>query len=71
MKSQIGESLGCEKSEWGFYKVGMAGKTNVPGVFAAGDIMLQAHSVLNAASAGQMAGAFAVAELLGEDFHNI
>lgn len=70
-KSSIGESLGCEKNEMGLYKVNPMGKTTADGVFAAGDIMIAAHSVLNAAAAGQMAGAGAVFELLNEEFrHN-
>lgn len=67
-KSNIGESLGCEKDEMGFYRLGLMGKTTVEGVFAAGDIMTPSHSVLGAAAAGQMAGAGAVFELLHEAF---
>jgi thioredoxin reductase len=68
MKSSIGEELGCEKDEIGFFKVTKQGKTNIHGVFAAGDIMSMQHSVLGAASNGQIAGSFAVIELVNEDF---
>jgi len=64
MKSAIGETLGCEKNEMGFYKVDEMRRTTVPGVFAGGDIMSMAHSVAGAMAAGQMAGAGAVMELV-------
>lgn len=67
-KSSIGEQLGCEKTEMGFYQVNPFGKTTVGGVFAAGDIMTGNHSVLGAAAAGQLAGAGIVSELLNEIF---
>lgn len=69
LKSNIGESLGCEKTEMGFYKLKEMNKTTVEGVFAAGDIIFPQHSVLNAAAAGQMAGAAAVFELVHEELH--
>jgi thioredoxin reductase len=68
MKAPLGESLGCEKTEMGLYKVAELGKTTVPGVFAAGDIMTMLQSVLGAASLGQAAGAGTANELLIEDF---
>lgn len=68
IKSSLGASLGCEWTEMGFYKVGMKYETTVPGVFAAGDASTMMHSVLMASSAGSMAGAAAVHEILAEDF---
>lgn len=69
LKSSLGISLGCELTELGFYKVGMKYETTVPGVFAAGDASTMMHSVLVASSAGSMAGAAAVHEILAEEFH--
>ncbi|TGL64183.1 NAD(P)/FAD-dependent oxidoreductase [Leptospira sarikeiensis] len=66
LKSQIGENLGCEKDQFGFYKVADRGKTNIEGVFACGDNVSPAHSVLLAAASGGMAGAGVVHELLNE-----
>lgn len=70
LKSQIGASLGCEKNEFGFYKVNERGGTTVPGVFACGDNMSMAHSVLLAAASGVTAGANIVWELLNEKLHS-
>ncbi len=69
MKSQIGESLGCERNDFGFYKVNERNGTNVPGVYACGDNMSMAHSVLLAAASGVTAGANIVWELLNEKLH--
>lgn len=66
MKSNIGSELGCKKNNFGFYEVDMRGATSVPGVFAAGDGVSMAHSVLLAAGSGVLAGAGAVSELLSE-----
>lgn len=66
MKSQIGESLGCERTDLGFYKVNERNRTSVPGVYACGDNMSMAHSVLLAAASGVTAGASVVFELLHE-----
>ncbi len=65
-KSQIGELLGCEKNDFGFYKVNERGGTSVSGVYACGDNMNMAHSVLLAAASGATAGASVVWELLNE-----
>ena len=67
LKSNIGESLGCEKNEFGFYKVNERNQTNVSGIYACGDNMSMAHSVLLAAASGLMAGSVASAELLHEN----
>ncbi len=67
LKSDFGETLGCEKNEFGFYKVNERYQTTAPGVFACGDNMSMAHSVLLAAASGVMAGSIASAELLHEN----
>lgn len=69
MKSDFGESLGCEKTEMGIFKVKDQGRASIDGVFVAGDISTMAHSVLHAAALGQLAGAGAVSDLLNEDFN--
>lgn len=66
LKSQIGELLGCERTEFGFYKVNERNQTTVSGVYACGDNMSMAHSVLLAAASGVTAGANVVYELLSE-----
>jgi thioredoxin reductase len=68
MKSHIGESLGCEKNEKGLYKVDEGNRTNVPGVYAAGDSITMQHAVVGALSTGQWAGATASQDLLNEAF---
>lgn len=68
MKSDLGDILGCEKTEFGVLKVSQRNETTVPGVFAAGDIMGMAHTVLLSAAAGNMAGAAAISSILSEDF---
>lgn len=66
LKSTIGESLGCAKTELGFYQVAFTGETTVKGVFAAGDNTSMMHSVLAASAAGAMAGSMISAELTSE-----
>lgn len=68
LKSQIGTNLGCEKTDFGFYKIDAFFKTTIFGVFAAGDIVTPMHSVLASAASGQVAGAAAVSEILHEEF---
>ncbi|TGK26004.1 NAD(P)/FAD-dependent oxidoreductase [Leptospira stimsonii] len=68
LKSRIGESLGCERNQFGFYKVNERGATSVEGVFACGDNVSPAHSVLLASASGATAGAGVVSALLGEEF---
>lgn len=68
--SHLGEELGCQLSPTGWYEVDNTGKTNVPGVYAAGDISgMQGMSVINSAAGGSMAGARIGAELLHENFN--
>jgi thioredoxin reductase len=68
MKSDVGESLGCEKNEKGLYKVDEGNRTNVPGVYAGGDSITMQHAVVGALSTGQWAGATAAQDLLNEAF---
>jgi thioredoxin reductase len=68
MKSEVGESLGCEKDERGLYKVDEGNRTSVPGVYAGGDSITMQHAVVGALSTGQWAGATAAQDLLIEEF---
>ncbi|HXT01325.1 MAG TPA: NAD(P)/FAD-dependent oxidoreductase [Elusimicrobiota bacterium] len=68
IKSDIGERLGCERNEKGLYKVDEGNRTNVPGVYAAGDSITMQQSVVGALSTGQWAGATASQDLLNEAF---
>lgn len=68
LRSDLGMKLGCELTEMGIYKVDEMGRTNVKGVYAAGDISNMRHSVLNACSLGQLAAAAANGEILSERF---
>ena len=69
-KSDLGERLGCEKTEEGFYKVEEFGRTTVPGVFAAGDNMSRRQSVLHACGMGAVAASTVVSELLNEELND-
>lgn len=65
--SDIGDSLGCKKTHFGLYEVNELGATSVPGVFAAGDNMAMAQSVLLSCAAGVKAGMGALQQLLMEE----
>ncbi|WP_276089335.1 NAD(P)/FAD-dependent oxidoreductase [Pedobacter sp. JY14-1] len=60
----IPQQLGCAMTEQGFIQVDDFQKTNVPGVFAAGDCTTMMRSVAAAVSGGGKAGAFVNHELI-------
>ncbi|MGV3527006.1 MAG: NAD(P)/FAD-dependent oxidoreductase [Candidatus Sericytochromatia bacterium] len=63
--AQIGEALGCQVTEFGWYEVDAFCQTSVPGVYAAGDIAgMRGQSVLNSAASGSMAASRIVADIL-------
>ncbi|MCD0469334.1 NAD(P)/FAD-dependent oxidoreductase [Flavobacterium sp. JAS] len=62
------ETLGCELTQQGLIKVDAFQKTNIPGVFASGDSVIQARSVAMAVSSGSFAGASINKELIEESF---
>ncbi len=66
LKSSIGESLGCAKTDLGLYQVDMKNETTVKGIFACGDNMSLAQSVLLASASGVLAGGGAIASLLAD-----
>ncbi|WP_433463740.1 NAD(P)/FAD-dependent oxidoreductase [Spirillospora sp. CA-128828] len=59
--------LGCEIGDDGFVKVDATGRTSVPGVWAAGNVVTPAGQVIMAAAAGSMAAAMINADLVEED----
>lgn len=56
--------LGCEFGDDGFVKADEAGRTGVPGVWAAGNVVNPMGQVIIAASAGAMTGAVINADLI-------
>lgn len=67
--TNIAESLGCEFNEPGFIVVDVLGKTNVNGVFAAGDDSgFAPPQLINAAASGSRAAMGVNAEIIAEDF---
>lgn len=59
--------LGCEIGDDGFVKVDTTGRTSVPGVWAAGNVVFPAGQVIIAASAGSMSAAMINADLIEAD----
>ncbi|WP_396447587.1 NAD(P)/FAD-dependent oxidoreductase [Actinomadura sp.] len=59
--------LGAEIADSGFVKVDETGRTSVPGVWAAGNVVSPAGQVIMAASAGSMAAAMVNADLIEQD----
>lgn len=68
--SNIPLQMGCEQTEAGFFKADEFGKTNVPGVFAAGDTTTPFRTVVTAINAGLKAGIAVNNELTEDDFCN-
>ena len=65
--SRLAENLGCELMESGVADASAYGKTNVPGVYIAGDASRRVHFAIVAAAEGAMAGFAINTELLHED----
>lgn len=66
--SDIPQQLGCTINEQGYIEVTDLQKTNVPGVYAAGDNCSMFRSVAGAVAAGTKAGAMINKELIDEIF---
>ena len=60
--------LGCDHTEAGFIRADDLGRTSVPGVFAAGDLVTPFQQVIRAAATGATAAAGINHSLAGEDF---
>lgn len=66
--SPLAMKLGCELTERGDADASEYGRTNVPGVFVAGDASRRVHFAIVAAAEGAMAGFAINNELINEDF---
>lgn len=64
--SDLPQALGCRVSEAGTVLVDGFGKTNVPGIYSAGDAASEAYQAIAAASLGALAGVGINNELLAE-----
>jgi thioredoxin reductase len=69
-QSNLAATLGCTLSEMGFVQVDAMMRTNVAGVYAAGDMTTMRRQVLFAAAQGAMAASALTLELSTEDFHH-
>ncbi|TXK76126.1 NAD(P)/FAD-dependent oxidoreductase [Paenibacillus sp. N3.4] len=67
--SDLPQAIGCQITEAGTVIVDSFGKTNVPGVFSAGDAASQLHQAIMAASLGSLAGVGINNELNDEAWH--
>lgn len=66
--NEIHKQLGLEMTEMNFIKVDMFQKTNIPGVYAAGDVTTMYRAVSTAISAGMFAACMANLEIAKEEF---
>jgi thioredoxin reductase len=66
--SDLAQTLGCQLTETGVVIVDSFGKTNVPGVYSAGDTANELHQLIIAAAAGAVAAIAINNELLLEDW---
>ncbi|WP_139999804.1 NAD(P)/FAD-dependent oxidoreductase [Paenibacillus paridis] len=64
--SDLPQMIGCEITDWGGIVVDQFGKTNIPGVFSAGDAASRMHQAIAAASNGAFAAAVITGELNAE-----
>lgn len=69
--SDISQSLGCKMTESGSIVTDAFGKTNVPGVFSAGDAATELYQAIAAASTGSLAAAGINNELLHEAWESV
>ena len=67
----LAASLGCEFTSEGFVRVDATGRTSVPGVWAAGNIVDPRAQVITAAGAGSAAAIAINADLVQDDIHAI
>ena len=64
--SELPQALGCRTTEAGTVVADPFGKTNVPGVYSAGDAATELYQAITAASLGALAGVSINSELLEE-----
>ncbi|WP_054026475.1 NAD(P)/FAD-dependent oxidoreductase [Bacillus sp. FJAT-28004] len=68
--SDLPKALGCQVNEAGTVVVDRFGKTNVPGIYSAGDAATELYQAITAASMGSMAAVGINSELLAEAWNN-
>ncbi|MDQ8738176.1 NAD(P)/FAD-dependent oxidoreductase [Paenibacillus sp. LHD-38] len=68
--STLPQTLGCKMKETGTVIVDAFGKTNVPGVYSAGDAATELYQAITAASLGALAGVCINGELLTEAWNS-
>ncbi|OME76175.1 pyridine nucleotide-disulfide oxidoreductase [Paenibacillus sp. FSL A5-0031] len=64
--SDLPQTLGCKVTEAGTVVVDMFGKTNIPGIYGAGDAATELYQAITAASMGSLAAVGINSELLAE-----
>lgn len=64
------EKIGCETDDLGFVRVDTAGRTSIPGVWAAGNVANPRAQVITAAGEGSAAAISINADLVEEDVRN-
>lgn len=69
--SELPQDLGCRVSEAGSIIVDALGKTNVPGVYSAGDAATELYQAITAASMGSLAAVGINSELLTEAWESV
>ncbi|WP_239616539.1 NAD(P)/FAD-dependent oxidoreductase [Cohnella mopanensis] len=68
--SELPEAIGCKVTEAGSVVVDLFGKTNVPGIYSAGDAATEFNQAITAASMGSLAAVGINTELLTEAWNN-
>jgi thioredoxin reductase len=69
--SDLPQTIGCMMTEAGTVVVDQFGKTNVAGIYSAGDAASEMYQVIAAASLGALAGMSINGELLMEKWHHV
>lgn len=68
--SDLPQTLGCKVTEAGTVVVDMFGKTNIPGIYGAGDAATELYQAITAASMGSLAAVGINSELLAEAWNS-
>lgn len=64
--SNLPQAIGCEMTETGSILIDEYGKTNIPGVFSAGDAASEKYQAIAAAASGALTAIMINGELNGE-----
>jgi thioredoxin reductase len=68
--ADLPQAIGCQITEAGTVIVDRFGKTNLPGIYSAGDAASELYQVIAAASLGSLAGMSINGELLAEAWNS-